>query len=106
MSEADTLIDLCGTGDVTPDLPFKAVLDGEEVAVFEVDGHYYVLQDLCTHGPGSLAEGYVVGNEVECPLHEGRFSILTGKATAAPCVHALKTWPVTVIGDRIWVARP
>ena len=105
MSEADDLVDLCGTVDVSPDVPVKAAVDGEDVAVFEVDGQYYVTQDLCTHGPGSLSEGYVEGDEIECPFHQGKFSILTGAPTAAPCMVPLKTWTACVRGDRICVLR-
>jgi nitrite reductase/ring-hydroxylating ferredoxin subunit len=93
--------ELCKTADVTEDQPFRAEIGDEAVAVFLVDGNYYVTQDLCTHGPGSLAEGYVDGAEVECPFHQGRFNILTGEACSAPCTVALKTWEAVVEGDRI-----
>jgi nitrite reductase/ring-hydroxylating ferredoxin subunit len=95
------MTELCKTSDVTVDQPFRAEVDGDAVAVFEVDGSYYVTQDLCTHGPGSLAEGYVEGDEVECPFHQGRFNIVTGEACAAPCTIALKTWQAVVDGERI-----
>lgn len=95
------LNELCKVSDVMPDQPFRAEIDGEAVAVFEVEGKYYVTQDMCTHGPGSLAEGYVEGQEVECPFHQGRFNIVTGEACSAPCTIALKTWKAVVEGDRI-----
>jgi nitrite reductase/ring-hydroxylating ferredoxin subunit len=95
------LTELCKVGDLTPDQPFRAEVNGEALAVFEVDGKYYVTQDLCTHGPGSLADGYVEGDEVECPFHQGRFNIRTGKPCSAPCTIALKTWEAVVKGDRI-----
>ncbi len=105
MSVEVQLLDVCGVADVSPDLPFKAEVEGEEVAVFEVDGQYYVTQDLCTHGPGSLSEGYVDGDEIECPFHQGKFSIRTGMPTGAPCTIALKTWKVRVRADRICVEK-
>ncbi len=105
MNDRADLVDLCAVADVSADLPVKADLDGVDVAVFQVDGKYYVTQDLCSHGPGSLAEGYVEGDEVECPFHQGRFSIITGAPTAAPCNIPLKTWDVVVKGDRICAVR-
>lgn len=98
-------VELCGTDDVTPDMPFKAQMDGTDVAVFQLGDTYYVTQDLCTHGPGSLSEGYVEGDEIECPFHQGKFNIMTGVPTAPPCTEALRTWKVTVRDGRILARR-
>jgi len=98
-------MDVCGVDDVSPDTPFKARIDDEDVAVFQMGDAFYVTQDLCTHGPGSLAEGYVEGDEVECPFHQGKFNFVTGQPTAAPCSIALKTWQAIVRGERVCVHR-
>jgi nitrite reductase/ring-hydroxylating ferredoxin subunit len=103
MGDGLTLFKLCTVGDVSPDLPYKAQMDGVDLAVFQVDDAYYVTQDLCTHGPGSLCEGYVDGCEVECPFHQGKFNIITGVPTAPPCTEPLKTWKVVVQGDDILI---
>ena len=100
------MLELCRVDDVSPDQPYRAEVDGEAVAVFEVAGQYYVTQDKCTHGPGSLSEGYVDGEEIECPFHQGRFNILSGNPVCAPCTIPLKTWDVTVEGDRILLSKP
>jgi nitrite reductase/ring-hydroxylating ferredoxin subunit len=105
MNETTNLVELCGVADVTPDAPFKAQVGGTEVAVFLVGDAYYVTQDLCTHGPGSLCEGFVEGDEIECPFHQGKFSIITGAPTAAPCTEPLKIWTVTVQDDKIFVPQ-
>ena len=105
MNEQLDLVDLCGVSDVSPDMPVKADVDGVDVAVFQIDDKYYVTQDLCTHGPGSLAEGYVEGDEIECPFHQGKFSIVTGAPTAAPCNIPLKIWQVVIKGERICAVR-
>jgi nitrite reductase/ring-hydroxylating ferredoxin subunit len=101
MGERLDCIDVCDVGDVSPDVPHKAQVGDTDVAVFEIEGRYYVTQDLCTHGPGLLSEGYVEGDEVECPFHQGRFNIRTGEATAPPCTEPLETWEVIVKGQRI-----
>ncbi len=105
MSQLIDCIELCKVEDVTPDVPFKAHLNGQDLAVFQIEDAYYVTEDLCTHGPGSLCEGYVDGDEVECPFHQGKFNIITGKPTAAPCTIPLKTWKVTVRDGAIYVGR-
>lgn len=97
------LVALCKTEEVEPDTPIQVTLDGMAYAVFNLDGHYHVTQDLCTHGPGSLSEGFVIDNEIECPFHQGRFHIPTGQPTYAPCTEALRVWPVQVIGGTIYI---
>lgn len=103
MKSGVVLRDLCGIEDVSPDQPFKARLGEIDVAVFQLSDRYYVTANLCTHGPGLMSEGWVEGDEIECPFHQGRFSILTGEPTAAPCTVPLKTWPVVVQDGRICV---
>lgn len=105
MEQQIDYVELCGTGDVTPDLPFKAELDGVGLAVFQVGDAYYVTEDLCTHGPGSLSEGYVEDDEVECPFHQGKFNIITGLPAMAPCTIPLKTWRVILRDNKILVNR-
>jgi nitrite reductase/ring-hydroxylating ferredoxin subunit len=105
MNEAIDYFELCDVGDVTSDLPFKARMDETDLAVFQVGDLYYVTQDACTHGPGSLCEGYVEGDEIECPFHQGKFSIITGEPTAPPCMEPLKTWKTMVRDGKIFIER-
>ena len=97
------LVALCAAADVQPDMPVQVVLNGFAYAVYNLEGRYYATQDLCTHGPGSLAEGFVMGCEIECPFHQGRFDIRTGAATAAPCTEALRTWTVREIDGQLYI---
>ena len=98
-----TLVPLCSAAEVKPDLPVQAVVNGVAYAVFNLDGDLYVTQDLCTHGPGSLAEGFVMDGEIECPFHQGRFDIRSGRATAAPCTEALEIWTPHVVDGTIYI---
>jgi nitrite reductase/ring-hydroxylating ferredoxin subunit len=97
------LVALCAAADVEPDTPVRVVRDNVAYAVFSLDGQFYVTQDHCTHGPGSLAEGFVMGTEIECPFHQGRFDIRTGQPTAAPCIEALRTWTVHVVDGQLCI---
>ena len=94
---------LCSAAAVTPDIPVRVVVDNTAYAVFNLDGHFYATQDECTHGPGSLAEGFVMGAEIECPFHQGRFDIRTGCATAAPCTQALRIWTVHTVDGQLCI---
>lgn len=71
-------------------------LRGEPVCLYNVGGEIYATHDTCTHGQASLADGFIEGEEIECPLHQGRFRIATGKAVAAPCTEDLRTYPVKI----------
>ena len=97
------LVKLCDVSDVEPDVPVRAELGGDTYAVFEVDGAYYVTQDVCTHGPGNLSEGFVDGHEIECPFHQGRFDIRTGLPTHAPCTAPLRTWTAQIRGGAVMI---
>lgn len=72
--------------------------------MFKVEGRVFATQDTCTHGRASLADGYLIGDEVECPLHQGMFNVRTGQPTAAPCTVPLKTYAVDVRDGVIHVA--
>lgn len=74
----------------------------EEFAVYQLDGEYFVTDDMCTHGMVSLAGGEVQDGQIFCPLHGGAFDIRTGKATELPCRIKLRIYPVEVKGDDIY----
>lgn len=73
------------------------------VAVFNVDGEYYAIEDLCTHDGGPLAEGKLYGCEIECPRHGARFDLRTGEVTAPPAVVPVPTYVLQVVGNEIQV---
>jgi nitrite reductase/ring-hydroxylating ferredoxin subunit len=56
-------------------------------AVFNVDGEFFVTDDACTHGPGSLSEGYIEGDIVECNFHNGQFNVRTGEVVSKADTH-------------------
>ena len=78
--------------------------NGAVVAVFRVNAEYYVIQDLCSHGNASLAEGFLEDFDIECPFHGGKFDIRTGEPTAFPCAEAIKVYDVK-LGDGALYAK-
>ncbi|MGO8914296.1 MAG: bifunctional 3-phenylpropionate/cinnamic acid dioxygenase ferredoxin subunit [Stellaceae bacterium] len=73
------------------------------IAVFNLDGAFYAIDDTCTHGQASLAEGFVDNGVVECPFHAGTFDIRSGRALSLPAEDPVKAYPVRIEGDRVYV---
>jgi nitrite reductase/ring-hydroxylating ferredoxin subunit len=94
-------IELCNAADVTPGNALKVETDDLTLAVFNVDGEFYVTDDACTHGPGSLSEGYIESDVVECNFHNGQFNIRTGAVVSPPCMVPIKTYPARVEGGKV-----
>lgn len=76
---------------------------GADIAVFFSGGTYYALNDTCTHEDASLADGWIEGEEVECPIHSARFSLCTGAALCLPASLPERTHKVEVRGDEVWL---
>jgi nitrite reductase/ring-hydroxylating ferredoxin subunit len=87
-------IELCAKGEVAEGAVTKVEAEGLELAVYRVEDEFYVTDDACTHGPGSLSEGYLEGHVIECDFHNGAFDIRTGEVVAPPCMVPIRTYPV------------
>ncbi|MFM1816239.1 MAG: hypothetical protein RLZ98_2934 [Pseudomonadota bacterium] len=96
-------IALCKTDEVEDGKSIKVETEGLELAVFNLGGEFYVMEDLCSHGPGSLSEGFIEGEEIECDFHNGRFNIKTGEPTAPPCLVPQKIYKTTIEGGTIYI---
>lgn len=79
-------------------------VDGESIALFEVDDGYYAISNTCTHSGGSLCDGMVTGTMVTCPLHGAAFDITSGDVMGPPASEPVEQYDVTVDGDEIRVA--
>ncbi|GAB3620160.1 hypothetical protein GCM10027417_14210 [Glutamicibacter endophyticus] len=74
----------------------------EDIAIFHAeDGNFYALQDECTHETASLADGWIDGTEVECPLHSASFCLKTGKALCMPATVDARTYKVEVVDGQL-----
>lgn len=91
--------------DVRPGHPALVVVDGSDVAVFNVDGTFYATQNACTHADGPLNEGDVEGCRVMCPWHASVFDVRDGSVVEGPASEPLKTFKVTIEGDTGRVSR-
>jgi len=78
-------------------------LDGKDLALCNVDGTFYAIDDVCTHDGGPLGEGYLEGDQIECPRHGARFDLKTGRAVTLPAVMPVNAYPVRVEGEDVQV---
>jgi nitrite reductase/ring-hydroxylating ferredoxin subunit len=79
---------------------------GRTLAVFNVGGTYYAIDDARPHRGASLAEGDVAGNEVTCPWHGARFDMSSGAHLSPPAPRGVTAYKVQVVGDEIQVEVP
>lgn len=78
-------------------------VDDVMVAVYNLDGEFYAIEDICTHDGGELASGEIEGDQVICPRHGARFCIKTGEVLAPPAYEDVETFPTRVQDDKVQV---
>ena len=78
-------------------------VNGKAVAVFNVEGTFYAIDDTCVHRGGPLGEGEVDGKIVACPWHGWRYDVTTGVNQMNPAVTVAK-YAVKVEGDDVLVS--
>lgn len=96
-------IDVVEASDLAPGTWRSVDVDGTEVAVFNLDGAYYAIEDVCTHDGGILTGGAIEGDVIVCPRHGARFSIRTGAVLSPPAYEDVPTFPVRVNGGIVQV---
>ncbi|WP_321794854.1 non-heme iron oxygenase ferredoxin subunit [Caballeronia sp. J97] len=77
-----------------------------ELAVCRVGEEVYATHIFCTHGHARLSDGFLEGHEIECPLHQGRFDVRTGRATCEPLTEDVRTYPIKVVDGDVFVEVP
>lgn len=78
-------------------------VDGTRIALCNVNGRFYAIADVCTHDGGSLDQGELEGELVECPRHGAKFDVTDGRPVTLPAVRPVKTYKVQVEGDEVRV---
>ena len=87
--------------DVPPGTAKVYEVGDRAIAVCNVDGELYAVDDVCTHDEGSLDQGALEGFEIECPRHGARFDVRSGEVTALPAVLPIDTFKVRLQGDDV-----
>lgn len=96
-------IDVAPAGDFPPGGCRCLEADGVSIAVFNIDGRYCAIEDLCSHEAEELSSGEVDGFEITCPRHGARFSLITGSALSPPAYEPIPVFPVRVENGMVQV---
>jgi nitrite reductase/ring-hydroxylating ferredoxin subunit len=90
--------------DITPETMQKISIDGKDILVANIDGHYYAMDDTCTHSGASLSEGKLQDSIAVCGWHGAQFDCKTGKLDKFPAkINDLKSYNVIVESDNVFV---
>lgn len=99
---SDDWVRICHTAELLPG-EVQVGWDGDTaIAVFNIDGELYAIEDVCTHDGGELVGGPIVGYEVECLRHGARFDVRTGAALCAPAYEPVAKFPVKREHGGVW----
>lgn len=91
------------TTDIAPGHVKCVEVEDYRLAICNVGGAFYCIENACTHDSGRLDQGELQGEEIICPRHGARFNVTTGKVTRMPATAALETFPVKIVGKEIKV---
>ena len=78
-------------------------IDGQSIAVFNVNGKFFAIHDECTHAGGTLSEGELEGSVVTCPWHGATFDVTDGKVLSDPAYENVRSFPVKVEGADVLI---
>ena len=96
--------DVTAAADVVHGEVLGRTVAGLPVALFRLEDGVFALHDLCSHGQARLSEGFVDGDCVECPLHQGLVGVRDGAACSAPVTEPVRSIPAREVNGRIQIA--
>jgi 3-phenylpropionate/trans-cinnamate dioxygenase ferredoxin subunit len=102
-ADAAAYVSVCALSELVDGEPHKAVVDGVTMAVVLTEGEVFAINDICSHGQVSLAEGEVEGCALECWLHGSQFDLRTGRPLSLPATDPVPVYPVKVEDGTVFV---
>jgi len=91
------------TGEVASGQGKLVEAGGKRIAIFNIEGTFYAIDETCTHRGGPLSEGMVVGTEVTCPWHGAVFDVTSGSVLGPPAPRDVARYAVRIEGEEIEV---
>jgi 3-phenylpropionate/trans-cinnamate dioxygenase ferredoxin component len=106
MPETLVWVRVCQVGEIGTEDVLAFEHAGKHYAVYHTPSGFYATDGLCTHEEEALADGLVIGEIIECPRHQGRFHIPSGKAKGAPVCIDLQTHPTKLENGEVYIGLP
>lgn len=97
------LVKAAQASDIKPGERKIVEVEGKFIAIFNVDGQYYAIEDVCSHDDGPVAEGDLEGYEIVCPRHGAHFDIRDGRVLSFPAITPIQSFPIKTEGDDILI---
>jgi nitrite reductase/ring-hydroxylating ferredoxin subunit len=97
------LVKIATTSEVSPGTGKEVEVEGKSIALFNLDGTFYAIDNACTHVGGPLGEGELAGDVVTCPWHGAKFNVKTGDVLGPPARKGVRSYPVKVQGNDVLV---
>ncbi len=94
-------IKIAQVDDIPDDDVIGVNLNEMNIALYKYEGQVFATDNVCTHGQAYLSDGFLEDGEIECPLHQGKFCIKTGKTLCEPLTEDLKTYTARVEGNDV-----
>ncbi len=96
-------VKIAQTSQLSPGTGKVVQAEGRSIALFNVEGTFYAIDNTCTHRGGPLGEGELKGDAVECPWHRAHFNVKTGAVLSAPAPTGVRSFPVKVEGSDVLI---
>jgi len=97
-------IKIAQAGQIADDESLAIEANGKQLALHYTEGDYFLTDNVCTHQYALLSDGYLEDGCIECPLHQAKFDLRSGKAMCAPATADIQTYPVKTEGEDIYAA--
>jgi 3-phenylpropionate/trans-cinnamate dioxygenase ferredoxin component len=101
----DDFVTVATTDELRPGERLIVEIGRRWIVIFNIEGEYHAIADVCTHDDGPLAEGELRGCEIICPRHGARFDVRNGKVLSPPALVDVPAYAVRVEGGEVQVSR-
>ncbi len=95
---------VCSVEDIDVEDVYRFDHSGQPYAVYNAKSGFFATHDICSHEHAHLSDGFVIGDVIECPRHQGRFHIPSGRALSPPACENIRTYEVRVEAGEIFIA--
>jgi naphthalene 1,2-dioxygenase system ferredoxin subunit len=100
---SDNWISSISIDDIPEDDVIGVAVNGHQIAFYKVEDEIFATDNICTHGHALLSDGFLEDGEIECPLHQGRFCIKSGKAMSEPLTEDIKTYATRMEDGQVFL---